>query len=461
MAEPLDVPALLARKRDGGELEPHEISALLRAYLGGEVDDAQMSAWLMAGTIRGFTERETVALTEVLLASGARVDLDGLVGPTVDKHSTGGVGDTTTLIVAPLLAAAGCQVAKLSGRGLGHTGGTLDKLESIPGMRVDADVEQLRDQVERIGLAVAAATQDLVPADRRLYALRDVTATVDSPALIAASVMSKKLAGGAHHLLIDVKAGDGAFMRTYDEARMLARSCVALGRSQGRATAAAVTSMEEPLGAAVGNALEVAAAVEVLQGRRRGPLRELSIELAVLSLQLTGRSRHQAVEEITQIMAQGHGLEKFREWIAAQGGDARVADRPWNVLERAPVVREWKVEEGVVAAIGCRRIGRIAGGLGAGRRRQGDRVDASVGLELTVRVGDVVEKGQVGARIHARSADDAERAARELEHAVRIGSEPVTPLPLVLDVLGDIEAQGAVGRAAGSRSGLSRGSAGA
>jgi pyrimidine-nucleoside phosphorylase len=447
MADPLDVPALLARKRDGGELEPDEISALLAAYLTGGVDDAQMGAWLMAGTIRGFTERETVALTEVLLDSGSRVDLGGLAGPTVDKHSTGGVGDTTTLIVAPLLAAAGCQVAKLSGRGLGHTGGTLDKLESIPGMSVDADIAQLRAQVERIGIAVAAATQELVPADRRLYALRDVTATVDSPALIAASVMSKKLAGGAHHLLIDVKTGGGAFMRTSDEARTLARSCVALGRSQGRATAAAITSMEEPLGAAVGNALEVAAAVEVLQGQRHGPLRELSVELAVVSLQLTGLSRQHAEGKIDQVMTQGSGLEKFREWIAAQGGDPQVADRPWDVLERAPVVREWKMEEGIVAGIDCRRIGRIAGGLGAGRRRQGDRVDASVGLELTVRVGERVAKGQVGVRIHARSPEDAQRAAQELGQAVHIGSEPVAPLPLVLDVLGDVGADGPVGSA--------------
>jgi pyrimidine-nucleoside phosphorylase len=443
VGDQLDVPGLIARKRDGGELSPEEISALLGAYLVGEMDDAQMGAWLMAGTIRGFGERETVALTEVLLASGARVDLEGLAGPTVDKHSTGGVGDTTTLIVGPLLAAAGCQVAKLSGRGLGHTGGTLDKLEAVPGLRVDLSVDQLRSQVERLGIAVAAATQDLVPADRRLYALRDVTATVDSPALIAASVMSKKLAGGARHLLIDVKVGDGAFMRTLEDACALAERCVALGRSQGRRIAAAVTSMDEPLGSAIGNALEVGAAVEVLQGRRAGPLRDLSIELAVLSLQLTGVGRRAAEETIRQLLAQGAALETFREWIRAQGGDPAVADRPWEVLPVAPVVREWRVMEGVVARIGCREIGRIAGGLGAGRRRQGDAVDPAVGLELALRVGDVVEDGQVGARIHARSHEDAEEAARALDDAVRIGRDPVTPAPLVLEVIGDVEGDAA------------------
>jgi pyrimidine-nucleoside phosphorylase len=442
VADALDVPGLVARKRDGGELTRDEIVALFGAYLGDEMDDAQMAAWLMAGTIRGFSESETIALTEVLLESGGRVDLTGLRGPTIDKHSTGGVGDTTTLIVAPLLAAAGCQVAKLSGRGLGHTGGTLDKLESIPGMRVDAGVEQLRAQVERIGIAVTAATADLVPADRRLYALRDVTATVDSPALIAASVMSKKLAGGAEHLLLDVKVGDGAFMRTPAEARELARRCVSLGRSQGRRTAAVLSRMDEPLGAAVGNALEVGAAIEVLRGERTGPLRDLSRELAVLSLQLTGEDRKRAQEKIDQALGEGAGLEKFREWISAQGGSASVVDDPWSVLPSAPVVRDWRLEEGIVVGLGCREIGQIAGRLGAGRRRQGDRVDPAVGLEMAVRVGDTVERGQLGARIHARSDRDADEAAAALQHAVRLGSDPPASGPLVLDVLGDVDGGG-------------------
>jgi pyrimidine-nucleoside phosphorylase len=438
VADALDVPGLIARKRDGGELARSEIVALMGAYLADEMDEAQMAAWLMAGTIRGFSESETIALTEVLLESGGRVDLAGLRGPTVDKHSTGGVGDTTTLIVAPLLAAVGCQVAKLSGRGLGHTGGTLDKLESIPGMRVDADVEQVRAQVERIGLAVSAATADLVPADRRLYALRDVTATVDSPALIAASVMSKKLAGGADHLLLDVKVGEGAFMRTTGEARELARRCVSLGRSQGRRTAAVLTRMDEPLGAAVGNALEVGAAIEVLRGERAGALRELSLELAVLSLQLVGQDRAAAQERIDQAMAKGLALERFREMVAAQGGDEAVVDDPWAVLPSAPIVRDWELEEGIVAGIDCREIGQIAGRLGAGRRRQGDRVDPAVGLEMAVRVGNTVERGQLGARIHAQREEDAEEATMALRRAVRLGNEQVQARPLVLEVLGDV-----------------------
>jgi pyrimidine-nucleoside phosphorylase len=445
--EALDVPGLIARKRDGGELAAEELRRFIGSYLDGGVDEAQIGAWLMAGTIRGFTERETVALMDAMLASGGRVDLGGLTGPTVDKHSTGGVGDTTTLVVAPLLAAAGCQVAKLSGRGLGHTGGTLDKLEAIPGMRVDLDTARLRSQVEEIGLAVAAATEDLVPADRRLYAVRDVTATVEAPALIAASVMSKKIAGGADHLLLDVKVGDGAFLRERDAARGLAQRCVQLGRAHGRRTAAVVTSMAEPLGSAVGNALEVAAAIEILQGERLGPLRDLSVELAVLCLELTGRARAESEEAIHHILGQGRGLEKFREWITAQGGDPRVADRPWDVMEAAPVVRPWIPPSGVVSAVDCRAIGAVAGALGAGRRRQGDRIDPAVGVELAVRLGDVVEDGRRGATIHARSEAEADTAARALDAAIRIGDAPASPAPLVLEVLGDVASAPAAGSA--------------
>lgn len=260
-------PLLIARKRDGGELTPAELGGLVERFLAGAVEDAQMSAFLMAGVLRGFTEAEAVALTDALLASGDSVDLSDLTGPTVDKHSTGGVGDTTTLVVAPILAAAGCRVAKLSGRGLGHTGGTLDKLEAIPGFRTGLSVAELHAQVERVGLAVAAATADLVPADKRLYALRDVTGTVPSPALIASSVMSKKLAGGASTIVLDVKVGDGAFLATETEARALAELCVRIGTAHGRRTGALVTDMSQPLGDAIGNALDVAEAVEVLRGR--------------------------------------------------------------------------------------------------------------------------------------------------------------------------------------------------
>lgn len=427
----LEIPVLIARKRDGESIATDDLLAFVAAFVAGDVDDAQMAAFLMAGVIRGFSRDEAVTLTQALLDSGERIDLSGLRGPTVDKHSTGGVGDTTTLVVAPLLAAAGCQVAKLSGRGLGHTGGTLDKLEAIPGFRVDLSPEQLHDQVERIGIAVAAATKDLVPADKRLYALRDVTGTVASPALIASSVMSKKLAGGAQHVLLDVKAGDGAFMSSVEAAVDLATLCVEIGVAHGRRTGALVTDMSQPLGDAIGNALEVGAAIEVLRGERRGRLRDLSVSLAAGLLELTGRDPADAEAEIGRLLDNGSGLETFREFVRAQGGDPDVADRPWKVLPNAPVVQEWRPGEGVVQGFACRRLGELAALLGAGRQRQGDTLDLSVGLEVLPRTGDVVDAGAPVVRVHARTAEGAARVLGQLEGAVRIGPEPVESVPLV------------------------------
>jgi pyrimidine-nucleoside phosphorylase len=426
----LEVPVLIARKRDGGELTADELSALMTAYLADEVDDAQVAALLMAGVIRGFTRAEAVALTDVLVRSGASVDLSGLRGPTVDKHSTGGVGDTTTLVVAPLLAAAGCQLAKLSGRGLGHTGGTLDKLEAIPGLRVDLSADEVAAQVERIGLAVAAATQDLVPADKRLYALRDVTATVASPALIASSVMSKKLAGGAAHVVLDVKAGDGAFMADPAAASDLAALCVEIGEAHGRRTGALVTDMSQPLGDGVGNALEVGVAIEVLQGHRRGRLRELSLALAAGALELTGVDRDEAMTRVTGLLDSGHGLERFAAMVAAQGGDATVTERPWEVLPSAPVVRDWIPPAGTVTGFACRRLGELAAVLGAGRQRQGDVLDPAVGLEVLVRTGDQLDGTAPAVRVHARRERDAAQVVAELDQVVHRDGEPVD-VPLI------------------------------
>ena len=427
----LEVPVLIARKRDGGELTAAELSALVGAYLDDRVDDAQMAALLMAGVIRGFTEDEAIALTDVLLASGDTVDLSMLTGPTVDKHSTGGVGDTTTLVVAPMLAAAGCQVAKLSGRGLGHTGGTLDKLEAIPGFRVDLSPAELRAQVEDIGLAVAAATAELVPADKRLYALRDVTATVPSTALIASSVMSKKLAGGASHVLLDVKLGDGAFLAEPEAATALAELCVRIGTARGRRTGALVTDMSQPLSDAIGNALEVGAAIEVLAGRRAGRLRELSVALTAAALELTGRDREEASAAAEEVLATGAALERFRAFVAAQGGEASVADDPWAVLPTAPVVEEWRPGAGYVTVTGCRRLGELAGRLGAGRRRAGDTLDLAVGLELLVRTGDELSRDTVAVRVHARTSDDAAAVLAELPTVVAVGERAVAARSLV------------------------------
>jgi pyrimidine-nucleoside phosphorylase len=424
-------PALLiARKRDGGELTSTEISGLISRYLDGEIEDAQMSALLMAGVIRGFSEAEAVALTEAFVASGDTVDLSDLAGPTVDKHSTGGVGDTTTLIVAPLLAAAGCQVAKLSGRGLGHTGGTLDKLEAIPGFRVDLTPDEVHVQVERIGLAVAAATSDLVPADKRLYALRDVTATVPSPALIASSVMSKKIAGGAGTIVLDVKTGDGAFSPTVATSVALAELCVGIGRAHGRATGALVTDMSQPLGDAIGNALEVAAAIDVLQGAGSPRLREVSLALAAATLELLGEEAVAARSRVTTLLDSGAALERFRAFVSAQGGDPDVADSPRAVMESAPHILSWTPADGIVQHIACRRLGELAGSLGAGRQRQGDRVDPAVGLEVLVRVGDRVA-GNPAVLVHARDRAAAEAVIDALPETIVMGDGPCDPAPLL------------------------------
>ena len=435
------IPELIARKRDGGELTPDELRGLLARYLAGGMDDAQMAALMMAGVIRGFTSAEAIVLTEAFVASGERIDLSGLRGPTVDKHSTGGVGDTTTFVVAPLLAAAGCQVAKLSGRGLGHTGGTIDKLEAIPGCRADLTIDEVRTQVATIGLAIASATADLVPADKRLYALRDVTATVPAPALIASSVMSKKIAGGAGTIMLDVKVGDGAFSPTVDDAVDLAELCVAIGTAHGLRTAALVTDMSQPLGDAIGNALEVAAAIDVLQGHGSARLREVSLALAAGTLELLGRGPQEAADEVRVLLEEGRALSCLADLVRAQGGDPALVEHPRRSLPAASVVREWAPPAGIVDHIACRRLGEIAGALGAGRGRASDRIDPSVGLEVHVRLGDEVDQGGGSAglpavRIHAADAEAADRAERALEGAIGTGPGPVSAVPLLARRIG-------------------------
>lgn len=433
MTRQLEVPVLIGRKRDGRALTAEELDALLTGYLAGDVDEAQIAALLMAGVLRGFTDDEAIALTDVLVRSGSQVDLGSLTGPTVDKHSTGGVGDTTTLVVGPLLAACGVQVAKLSGRGLGHTGGTLDKLQAIPGLQVDLTPTQLVDQVGRIGLAIAAATPDLVPLDRRLYALRDVTATVASPALIASSVMSKKLAGGAAHVLLDVKTGDGAFLAEPAAARALAELCVRIGEAHGRRTGALITDMSQPLGDAVGNALEVAHAVEVLQGEAPGRLEKLSCALAAAALTLTGVAPDDAEAAVRGALDEGRALASFRAFVAAQGGDAIVATSPREVLPVAPVRARWRPGAGTVTGFACRRLGELAGRLGAGRQRAGDAIDPAVGLEVHVRTGDHLDTGDCAVTVHARSDADAAAVLAELDQVVHRGDGPVHRPALIAD----------------------------
>jgi len=430
---------IIARKRDGGEVDAESLAWLVDGYLDGTVSEGQMAAFLMAGVLRGFSDAEARWLTEILVASGDVLDLSSLRGPTVDKHSTGGVGDGTTLLVAPLLASAGAQVVKLSGRGLGHTGGTLDKLEAIPGMRVELSSEEVLAIADSVGCVVAAQTGELVPADRELYALRDVTATVASRALIASSVMSKKIAAGADTIVLDVKTGDGAFMATREEAVALARLCVSIGDAAGRRCVALVTAMDQPLGRGIGNALEVAEAVELLSGPPPGDgagsrLAEVALELATLGL-AEGRAAagadhdpEQARADLRERWASGVALETLGRMIGAQGGDVAVIEQPRRVLPQAPVQRSvTALEGGVVTAVPARAVGEIAAALGAGRARKGDTVDPAVGVELRVEVGDELEPGAELAVVHARDDAAADEAAARLRDLVALGTAAERP----------------------------------
>ena len=429
---------VIARKRDGGEVPAGELRDFVLAYARQELPDYQMAAFLMAGYLRGFTRAETEALTEAMVDSGDRLDLSRLSGPTVDKHSTGGVADGTTLVVGPLAAALGMQVIKLSGRGLGHTGGTLDKLESIPGFRVGLSAGELLGQVERIGLAVAAQTADLVPADKSIYALRDVTGTVGNIALIASSVMSKKLAGGAASILLDVKTGSGAFMHETAEAVELARTCVELGKAAGRGTAALVTDMSQPLGELVGNAVEVREAVEALRGERPGRFLNLCLTLTGHMSALAGLAADPEAgrRDAQRALERGDGLERFRQFVAAQGGDPRVAD-DLSLLPQAPSTTEVEApRDGWLEAVDTEAVGRVAAALGAGRQRKDDDIDPAVAVELDTKIGDRVEAGLPIGRILARDEDAARPATDGLLAALRWSDQPTKAPPLVHEVVG-------------------------
>ncbi len=429
---------VIAAKRDGEELPPDTLREFVLAYTRDDVADYQMAAFLMAGYLNGFSHAEAVALTAAMVASGDELDLSRLSGPTVDKHSTGGVGDGTTLVVAPLAAALGMQVVKLSGRGLGHTGGTLDKLDAIPGMRTELSGEELIAQVERIGLAVCAQTADLVPADKAIYALRDVTATVDDIALIASSIMSKKLAGGAGAILLDVKTGSGAFMKDVDGARELAELCVALGEEQGRATGALITDMSQPLADAVGNASEVREAIEVLRGDRTGRFADVCLALAGHMAALTGLAEdgEHGTELARAALASGEALERFRRFVEAQGGDPRIVDDP-SLLPGAPVCHEVRAgRDGWLQTVDAEAIGRAAAGVGAGRQRKEDRIDLGVGIDFLVRVGDEVDGDSLVARVLANDEATAAAAGREVLDALTWSETQGDRPPLVHAVVG-------------------------
>ncbi|MGH2711592.1 MAG: thymidine phosphorylase [Actinomycetota bacterium] len=434
-----DLREIVTRKRDGGTLSADDMAAIVLGYARGEVSDALVAAFLMAVFTRGLDRGETHTLTRAMVDSGINLSLDGISRPKVDKHSTGGVADGVTLVFAPLVASLGMAAAKLSGRGLGHTGGTLDKLESIPGLRTDLTPEELTRQVESVGCAVAAQSNDLVPADGKLYALRDETATIESLPMIAASVMSKKLAVGSDLILLDVKAGSGAFMKTPEAATELAETCLAIAKEWGRACSAAVTDMSQPLGDAIGNALDVVEAIDVLRGERSGRLRELTIEIAVQAQRsLIGVSEEEARSRAERALASGDALERFRLMVEAQGGDPRVVDDPGSVLPSAPERLPIELEvAGVIVAIDAEAIGRAARDLGAGRARKEDPIDPAVGIVLHAKIGDTLDAGEPIGEVHARDRDWAEVAARRVVEAISLTDSGVEPPPLVYGWHGD------------------------
>jgi pyrimidine-nucleoside phosphorylase len=423
---------IIVRKRDGRELTAEEIEFLVRGITGGEIPDYQIAAWAMAVVWRGMTISETTHLTRAMAASGEQLDPEAWAPGAVDKHSTGGVGDKTTLVAGPIAAACGIPVVKMSGRGLGISGGTIDKLESIPGFRTNLSRAEIQRQAGQVGLVVCAQTAELAPADGKLYALRDVTGTVPSLPLIASSVMSKKIASGARAIVLDVKAGSGAFMPTVAEAALLARWMVRIGTRAGRRTVALVSGMFQPLGFAVGNALEVREAVETLRGE--GPLdfREHCLMLAAHMLHLGGRTAtlRQGRAMAEGILNDGSALDKFRGLIRAQGGDDRICTDP-SLLPAAPCRRMLTAERnGYVAQAHAGRIGSASLHLGAGRAKKGDPVDPAVGIVLRVKVGDRIRAGDGLCEIHAASPESLARALDELKGAFVIQREKVKPLQL-------------------------------
>ncbi len=428
---------LIQRKRDGEELSPEEIAALVDGYTRNEIPDYQMSAFLMAVFFSGMTDREVSGLTDCMLRSGETVDLSSIPGVKVDKHSTGGVGDKTSLISAPLAAAAGVVVPMISGRGLGHTGGTLDKLESIPGFRTDLTIEEFRAQLTKHGLAFIGQTPEVAPADGKLYALRDTTATVESIPLIASSIMSKKLAVGLDAIVLDVKVGSGAFMKRQVDARRLAQMMVGIGRRLDKRVQALITDMNQPLGYAVGNALEVMEVSQTLQNAGPTDLTRLSLELAarMIFLAKITPTLDEAREMAQQKLLDGSGYKKFKDVIEAQAGNPQVLDR-FELLPNATGVREIvSPRGGYVSAIAAEDIVRASSMIGAGRNTKEDSIDPAVGVILEVKVGQKVEAGAVLCRVYYTSEDNVEEASEQVEDAFRISSQVPEERELILEVV--------------------------
>lgn len=429
---------LIRKKRDGGTFTQEETAWWVRGAAGQEsIPDYQLTAMLMAIFFQGMTEEETRDLTMAMAHSGEIADLSAIGGVCVDKHSTGGVGDTTTLVLVPLAAACGAKVAKMSGRGLGHTGGTLDKLESIPGMRVEMSTEDFIRQVQQIGCAVIGQTHDIAPADKTLYGLRDVTATVDSLPLIVSSIMSKKIAAGADAIVLDVKTGSGALMQTLDDSIELARMMVEVGRLAGRPTHALVTGMDQPLGTHIGNALEVKEAIDILAGRAGGRLLEVSLRLGTMMLVAGGyaASEAEARARMMEALRSGAGLAKLREMIEAQGGDGRVCDDVALLPQASHIIPVPAPRSGYIARMDTTALGEASQHLGAGRAKKEDNIDPAVGIVMQVELGEAIAQGEPLAWLHAHSEETAAVALRTVQQAIHIDDKSPALPPLVYAVV--------------------------
>ncbi|WP_090738152.1 pyrimidine-nucleoside phosphorylase [Paenibacillus sp. Mc5Re-14] len=420
---------LIEKKRDGKELSTEEINFIIQGYTQGEIPDYQVSALAMSIFFKDMNERERADLTMAMVHSGDTIDLSAIEGVKVDKHSTGGVGDTTTLVLAPLVAALDIPVAKMSGRGLGHTGGTIDKLEAIAGFHVEITKDEFVDLVNRSKIAVVGQSGNLTPADKKLYALRDVTATVNSIPLIASSIMSKKIAAGSDAIVLDVKTGAGAFMKTVEDAKELAHAMVSIGNNVGRKTMAVISDMSQPLGLAIGNSLEVKEAIDTLRGEGPKDLEELCMALGSQMVFLAGKadSLEDAEEKLKEVILNGKALEKFKEFIANQGGDASVVDHPERLPQAQYLIEVPAKQDGVVAEIVADEIGTAAMLLGAGRATKESEIDLAVGLMLNKKVGDAIQKGDSLVTIHA-NREDVDQVIEKIYANIRIADHAEAPV---------------------------------
>lgn len=439
---------IIRKKRDGLELSEAELSFVIKGYTTGEIPDYQMSALTMAIFFSGMTPAETVTLTKIMLHSGVVLDLSDIKGPKIDKHSTGGVGDKTSIILAPLIAAAGVKVPMISGRGLGHTGGTLDKLESIPGLRIDLSVQEFRETLKDIGASMIGQTEDVAPADRRLYALRDVTATVESIPLIASSIMSKKLAEGINGLVLDVKVGSGAFMKNIDEARRLAKTMVNIGNSMGVKTVAVLTDMEQPLGKTIGNSLEIKECISALRGKWPDDLREVTLTLGAWMLKIammaSDFSFHDMDKDadidklkdgLLELINNGAAFKKFAEMVDAQHGNPEVAFKP-SLLPHAKIVKQVIIDrQGYILRMDAEKVGIASMLLGAGRRKMDDAIDHSAGIILNKKIGDYVKQGEQIAMFYCNNEDHLKEAEEIFLSSIEVGLEKPDPNDVILEII--------------------------